>query len=178
MASKKREQRYPQLQSVRLGQDYAWIYGAIERQPEGRAGAVRALLNEVLGKRGVADLDVLYMGRPETVAMLPPTRLTSGFEHLPAALEATRAKAEKRLGYEVDAADVLRTALWDGLRARGAKAPKKPVNIHVEIAERLDWTLAELAELLGITVRTVELARTRLRAVKQKSKTDGCSQRQ
>jgi hypothetical protein len=162
MVTAKREQRYPQLQMVRLGADFAWILDAIDRLPEGRSGAIRALLHEVLGKRGTRDLEIVdHSGQwdPAAVRMIPPVRMIAGYEHLPAAIDTTRGKVEHRLKRPVDRADVIRSALWSGLVARGVKAPKKPRDLYEFVRKHPKLLHSELAEKLGVTWKVVARVR-------------------
>lgn len=171
MATTKRVQDYEQLPSVRLGADYAWIAGAIEKQSEGRADAVRGILREVLGKSGSRVLDVRHMDKTQgTVETIPPTRLLAGYEHLPKAIANTKAWAEKRIGYPLDNADVIRAALWDGLAARGFKTPKKPIDIYAEVLRLQHKTKTEIASELGVSRDAVTWALRRVGAVQDAKK--------
>jgi DNA-binding CsgD family transcriptional regulator len=177
MVTAKREQRYPQLQMVRLGADFAWILDAVDRQPEGRSGAIRSLLHEVLGKRGAASLEILCHEQAEACRVtLPPVRIVAGYEHLPEAIEATRERASARLKRTVDRADVIRSALWKGLRLRGVAVPEKPLDLyrivranphklHSQIARELglsSWkVVARMRETMGIQPTPEQLAMKR-----------------
>lgn len=163
MVPKKREQKYPQLQHVRLGPDYVWIAGALAQQPEGMSGAVRVLLLEVLGSKGRRDLDLLYMGKPRgKAASLSPVRLVAGYEHLPEVIDLTAKQCGKRLGYEVEGSDVLRTALWDGLVTRGVKAPPRPLNVYVEVLKRPTSSSLEIAAATGLPLGAIHNVRAKL----------------
>lgn len=152
MVTKTKEKRYPQLQSVRLGPDFAWILDALERQPEGKAEATRAMLSAVVGKKGTKDLEIVdHSGQVDPAHVLPPTRLVHGYEHLPEAIEATAAKVARKAKRPVDRADVIRSALWVQLAKRGVKHPKKPADLYALVRKHAGLMHSELAEKLGLS---------------------------
>ena len=150
----------PQLPSIRLGPDYAWILGALDKLPEGRAEAIRSILRDAMKRK---RLDVRHMGKTmgERAVQIPPTRLVAGFEDLPDAISAARELAMKRIGYPIDNADVMRCGLWAGLAARGYPAPSLPVDVDaVVLKEAGKRTHAEIAKSIGVD-RAIVLAAVR-----------------